>query len=63
MTDNRTCRQLVDLTMARYWLGRASDDAAINVVTADGPDENRTLIRDSPDEVDVLHAKASCSWQ
>ena len=53
----------VDLTMTRYRLGRTSDDAAINVVTADGSDENRTLIRDSPDEVDVLHAKASCSWQ
>ena len=63
MTDNRTCRQLIDLTMTRYRLGRTSDDAAIDVVTADGPDENRTLIRDSPDEVDVLHAKASCSWQ
>ena len=63
MPDNRTCRQLVDLTMARYWLGRTSDDAAIDVVTADGPDENRTLIRDSSDKVDVLHANASCSWK
>ena len=63
MPDNRMCRQFVDLTMARYWLGRTSDDAAINVVTADGSDKNRALIGDSPDEIDVLHAKASCSWK